>query len=195
MTSSATVDGRSARAARTRESVVNAVLALAGRGVVRPTAREIAEEARISVRSVYVHFEDLDDLFGAAAARHFESLTALLNPVDAALPVSARLDAALDQRIAIHEQHGAVRRAAEQWAPHSATLTTALRQGRETGRRDLERLFGHELRGRSDQDLAMAVISVLLSAESWDGLRAQGLSPDAAREVIAHGTRRMLEGP
>src|SRR3954447_22420453 len=71
MTSTQTVDGRSARAQRTRDSVVDAVLDLVATGQTRPTAREIADAAGISVRSVYVHFDDLDDLFRAAADRHF----------------------------------------------------------------------------------------------------------------------------
>ena len=85
------VDGRSARAQRTRDSVVNAVLELAGTGDARPTAKEIADCAGISVRSVYVHFEDLDDLFRSAAARHFEQMASILQPVDASLPVNDTL--------------------------------------------------------------------------------------------------------
>ena len=50
--STQSIDGRSARAQRTRDSVVNAVLELAKSGDVRPTAKEIADCAGISVRSV-----------------------------------------------------------------------------------------------------------------------------------------------
>lgn len=192
MTSTSAVDGRSARASRTRESVVSAVLDLAGAGNARPTAREIAEQAGISVRSVYVHFDDLDDLFRAAASRHFEQMSSYLNPVDAALPVAERLAAALDQRAVIHERFGAVRRAAEQWAPHSPALAEVLRQGREVGRADVERLFGAELVGRTDHDIALSAINVMLSASTWDVLREQGLGPDAAREVVAHTVHRLL---
>lgn len=187
------VDGRSARAQRTRDSVVNAVLELANRGDARPTAREIADRAGISVRSVYVHFDDLDDLFRAAAARHFEQMESLLQPVDVSLPIAARIVAAADQRVAIHENFGAVRRAAEQWAPLSPALAEMLRVGRDVGRQDTERLFGPVLLGRADHDIALAAITLVLGANAWDSLRDQGLSVDAASEIIIHTVTRLLD--
>ncbi|MGZ4713724.1 MAG: TetR/AcrR family transcriptional regulator [Acidimicrobiia bacterium] len=193
MTATPTVDGRSARAQRTRDSVVNAVLELAGGGNLRPTAREIADAAGISVRSVYVHFDDLDDLFRAAADRHFEQIATLLTPVDAALPVAERVEAAADQRVQINERFGAVRRAAEAWAPQSAALAEVLRQGRAVARHATERLFGPELTGRADHDVALSAVTVLLGAEAWDSLRSQGLSVAAAREVVIHAVNRLLE--
>src|SRR4051812_35437271 len=181
MTSTQTVDGRSARALRTRDSVVDAVLELVGEGHTRPTAREIADAAGISVRSVYVHFDDLDDLFRAAADRHFEQMASVLQPVDATLGLVERVAASTDQRVRIHEGFGAVRRAAEQWAPQSPALADVLRQGRVVGRQDIERLFGAELVGRTDHDTTLSAITLLLGAEAWDSLRAQGLSVSAAR--------------
>jgi TetR/AcrR family transcriptional regulator of autoinduction and epiphytic fitness len=195
MTTTPTVDGRSARAQRTRDSVVDAVLALVAEGNSRPTAREIAEQAGISVRSVYVHFDDLDDLFRAAAGRHFESLSDLLVPVDDALPLPERITACVDQRVQLHERSGAVRRAADQWAPQSPALADVIRQGRVVGRQDLERLFGPALGGRADEDVALSALTAVLGAETWDALREQGLSVDAAREVLAHTVVRLLEVP
>lgn len=195
MTTTPTVDGRSARAQRTRDSVVDAVLALVAEGDSRPTAREIAERAGISVRSVYVHFDDLDDLFHAAANRHFESLSDLLVPIDATLPGTERIAACVDQRVRIHERAGAVRRAADQWAPQSPALAEVIRQGRLVGRQDLERLFGPVLEGRADHDVALSALDAILGAETWDGLREQGLSVDAAREVLVHTVTRLLEEP
>ena len=195
MTSTHEVDGRSARAQRTRDSVVNAVLSLAGAGNARPTAREIADAAGISVRSVYVHFDDLDDLFRAAADRHLAQMAELLTPVAAGLPLAERIQAAVGQRVAIHERFGAVRRAAEQWAPQSPALAEVLRQGRTVGRQDIERLFGAELGGRDDEDVALSAITTMMSAEAWDSLREQGLSVAAAHEVVAHAVDRLLEEP
>ena len=186
-------DGRSARAQRTRDSVVDAVLELVGTGQTRPTAREIADAAGISVRSVYVHFDDLDDLFRAAADRHFERMASLLQPVDATLPLADRIAASSDQRIQIHERFGAVRRAAEQWAPQSPALAEVLSQGRVVSRQDIERLFGAELVGRTDHDTALSAVTLLLGAEAWDNLRGQGLSVSAAREVVVHAVTRLLE--
>ena len=169
------------------------MLSLAGTGNARPTAREIADAAGISVRSVYVHFDDLDDLFRAAADRHLAHMAELLVPVDAALALPDRIAASVEQRVAIHERFGAVRRAAEQWAPQSAALADLLRQGRAVSRNDIERLFGAELKGRGDEDITLSAITTLMSAAAWDSLREQGLSVTAAREVVAHAVQRLLE--
>src|SRR4051794_7539538 len=74
-------DGRTARSQRTRDSVVEALLDLLNAGNPRPTAREIAEQAGVSLRSVYVHFDDLEDLFLAATGRHLERILPLLEKV------------------------------------------------------------------------------------------------------------------
>lgn len=193
MTSTQTVDGRSARAQRTRDSVVSAVLELAGAGQVRPTAREIAERAGISVRSVYVHFDDLDDLFRAAADRHFEQMRSLLQPVDATLVLDERIRAAVDQRIAIFETFGAIRRAAEQWAPQSAALAEVMRAGRDVSRNDIDRLFGAVFTDDVDHEVALGGVTMVMSADAWDSLRRQGLSVEAAREIVLHTTSRLLD--
>jgi len=192
MTTTSTVDGRSARAQRTRDSVVDAVLDLAAAGNARPTAREIADGAGISVRSVYVHFDDLDDLFRAAADRHFQDMASLLTPVDASLGLRERIEASADQRIEIHERSGGIRRAAEQWAPHSPALAEVLRRGRALARQDVERLFGPALGDRRDHDAMLSAVTVLLGAEAWDSLRAQGLSVRAAREVVVQSVERLV---
>ena len=62
-------DGRLTRAARTRTAVVDALLTLNERGELRPTARDIAAEAGVSLRSVYVHFDDLEALFVESSRR------------------------------------------------------------------------------------------------------------------------------
>ena len=145
------------------------------------------------MRSVYVHFDDLDDLFRAAAARHTEQMASLLKPVDAGLPLTERIAAATQQRVAIHENFGAVRRAAEQWAPVSPALADVLRAGRDVGRQDVERLFGPVVRGRADDDVVLSAVTLFLSAAAWDSLRDQGLSVDAAAEIITHTLTRLLE--
>jgi hypothetical protein len=63
------------------------------------------------------------------------------------------------------------------------------------GRQDLGRLFGPVLRGRTDEDVALSALNAGLGAETWDALREQGLSVDAAHEVLVHMVTRLLEEP
>src|SRR5690606_26594946 len=110
-------DGRAGRAARTRAAVVDALLTLNDRGVLRPTARDIAAEAGVSLRSLYVHFDDLEALFVAAAQRQSERLAAALPPAVTEGSLAERLDAFLARRTRAHEVGAGVRKAALLQAP------------------------------------------------------------------------------
>ena len=122
MSDASTTDGRSLRAVRTREAVVEALLTLNDEGNLRPTAREIADRAGVSLRSVYVHFEDLEDLFSAAAAKQFERLMALYRPLPHDGPLADRLAAFVAQRTRIMEAAAPVHRAALLQEPFSPAL-------------------------------------------------------------------------
>jgi AcrR family transcriptional regulator len=193
-----TVDGRTARSARTREAVVRAVLELVRAGNTRPTAKEIAAGAGISLRSVYVHFDDLDDLFAAAGARQAEEVAHLLAPVDPELDLEARIEAVVRQRAAIWEALAPVRRAALVWASSSPQLREGARRVAHRSITDLARVFGREIDG-CDGGQAAAVleaINVAGSDSAWEVLRRErGLSVDDASAVVATTLRVLLTIP
>lgn len=58
----AKVDGRRERSAESRRRILAATLSLVDRGTPQPTAEQIAAEARVSLRSVFRHFEDMESL-------------------------------------------------------------------------------------------------------------------------------------
>jgi AcrR family transcriptional regulator len=181
-----TADGRSARSARTREAVVVAALDLVRNGQLRPTAKEIAARAGISLRSVYVHFDDLDDLFAAVGARQAEEVAHLLYAIDADLPLPARIDAVVDQRAEIWEALAPVRAASLVWSSSSDMLREGNRRMARRAVRDLDRLFRVELDACGDRrDVALDAIAVAASAGAWDALRRdQGLSVARARAAV-----------
>jgi AcrR family transcriptional regulator len=182
---STAVDGRTARAQRTRETVVRALLGLVREGNPRPTAKEIAERAGISLRSVYVHFDDLDDLFAAAVRVHLRDTAAFLEPIDAALPLPERVRAFVEQRATLFDTGAAVRRAAVIWAPTSAPLRQALDRGQQVAWEDTVRLFGRELADAPDREARLEAVNVAGGAATWDHLRIErGLDFDRARAVI-----------
>src|SRR5437773_2271487 len=75
------VDGRTARAQRTKAAVVDALLQLINEGDLRPTAPRIAERAKVSLRSVFQHFTDLEALYAAATSREIEIIAGMVEPV------------------------------------------------------------------------------------------------------------------
>ncbi|MGZ4690150.1 MAG: TetR/AcrR family transcriptional regulator [Acidimicrobiia bacterium] len=193
-----TVDGRTARSARTRAAVVTAVLELVRAGNPRPTAKEIAARAGISLRSVYVHFDDLDDLFAAAGARQAEEVAHLLYPIDPGLPLPERIDELVRQRAAIWEALAPVRRAALIWASSSSSLRERGQRVTRRALRDLERVFGTELDGYDPgvRSVVLEALNVASSGGAWEVLRSErGLSVDASREVVAASLTAVLEVP
>jgi AcrR family transcriptional regulator len=190
-----TVDGRTARSARTREAVVTAVLELVRAGNPRPTAKEIAGRAGISLRSVYVHFDDLDDLFAAAGARQAEEVAHLLYPVDASLPLPDRIEEVVRQRAAIWETLAPVRRAALVWASSSETLRAGNVRMARRGARDLDRVFATELDGLDADRRTIVTEAMNLAASSgaWEVLRTErGLPVDDASEVVTESLHALL---
>ena len=84
-------DGRSARALRTREAIVDACIGLVEEGELRPTAPRVAERAGVSVRSVFQHFDDLPSLHIAVSERIVARLAVLLHPIDPSMPLDDRI--------------------------------------------------------------------------------------------------------
>src|SRR5947207_14168050 len=113
------IDGRTARAVRTREAIVDASIALVDEGDVRPTALRVAERAGVSVRSVFQHFEDLEGLYAAIANRLVERLSLVRVVVDPGLPLRERISEMAHGRARLLEVLTPIRRASAVHAPFS----------------------------------------------------------------------------
>jgi AcrR family transcriptional regulator len=184
-------DGRLARGERARGQVIDALLELVREGDLRPTAPRIAERARVSLRTVFHHFADLEALFAAAADRQSESLRRLAVPIGPDGPLTRRLDAFVQQRARLLETIAPVRRAALLMEPFSKEIAARLADTRRLGMSEVTRVFAAELGARppaARRELAAALHAVS-GFPTWETLRRhQGLPPARARRVM----RRML---
>jgi AcrR family transcriptional regulator len=184
-------DGRLARGARARGLVVDALLELVREGDLRPTAPRIAERARVSLRTVFHHFADLEAVFAAAADRQSESLRRLAVRIAPDGPLAPRLDAFVHQRARLLETIAPVRRAALLMEPFSKEISRRLADTRRRGLNEVTRVFAHELAAHAPaarRELA-AALHAASSFPTWETLRShQGLPPARARRVM----RRML---
>ena len=184
----APVDGRAARSAKTRDAIADALLDLLAEGEMRPTAKQIAERAGVSVRSVYVHFDDLEDLHCVAATRYLGRVAPMLGPIPAAGTVEERAHALAHQRARLYAQSGGIGRATRRHAESSPTLGRILRDGRNRSRADLERVFGRELQplAEPERNRVIALLDVLCGPETWDTLHLHhGLDLEASTRCIA----------
>jgi TetR/AcrR family transcriptional regulator, regulator of autoinduction and epiphytic fitness len=191
-----TLDGRSARAARTRDAVVRALLGLIADGDLRPTAGRIAERAGISLRSVYVHFDDLDDLFVAASHEQRARVAGLVRALPTDGPFADRLTAFVEQRTRVLEAIAPVAKATALQEPCSPALATASRRARRQGRAELQRVFASELDGfdPAAREQTLDACDALTSSEAWDHLRVRrGLAPNAAAATVHAALHRLLQ--
>jgi TetR/AcrR family transcriptional regulator, regulator of autoinduction and epiphytic fitness len=189
-------DGRAGRAARTRIAVVDALLALNEKGNLRPTAREIAAEAGVSLRSIYVHFDDVESLLVAAAVRHGEYLISLARPVPTEGPIAHRVAALVANRRTLYEAGSGVRRAALLQEPFSPALQRALEGGRKVGRAEIDNVFAAEIAAAGTHgDRLRQALALTLGSTSWDVMRRyQKLTADEAEEQLRTMALALLEG-
>jgi AcrR family transcriptional regulator len=162
---------------------VDALLALIDGGNLRPTAREVADQAGVSLRSVYVHFDDVESLFVAASARHFEHIQSLRLPCDPTAPRHERVATLIESRVRIYESGAQVRRAALVQEPFSPALRSALDYGRRSGRLELDAVFAPEFEALSTEEhhRLRAALEVAVGTSTWDMLTS---NPDVTADDV-----------
>jgi len=193
----APVDGRAARAAKTRNAIADALLDLLAEGRMRPTAKEIAERAGVSVRSVYVHFDDLEDLHCVSATRFLRRVAPMLEPVAVVGSVEDRAYALVRQRGRLYAESGAIGRATRLHAESSRTLERILRDGRNRSRAELERVFALELAPmpEPDRNRVVALLDALCGPETWETVHVRhGLDVESSTRCIADAIVVHLDG-
>jgi TetR/AcrR family transcriptional regulator, regulator of autoinduction and epiphytic fitness len=184
-------DGRLVRANRTRDSVVDALLELIDEGNLRPTAREIAARANVSLRSLYVHFDDVEALFYAASVRHAEHLEAHRTQRVLEGPFEERLASFVEARARYYDVGWNVRQAAVLQEPFSPALRTVLEKGRKASRAELVCVFGPELDGDAER---VAALDVITNPVAWNVLCSHhGMTLDQAKKVIGDLVRGLLD--
>jgi AcrR family transcriptional regulator len=189
------IDGRTARALRTREAIVDASIALVDEGDLRPTAPRIAERAKVSVRSVFQHFDDLEGLYAAVGDRLVERLSHLKITVRADASVDERVAEVVRQRAVLLEAITPVRRAATVHAPFSREVRARLQAGHDFLRCEIEHWFSAELSACAEPErmTMLDALDTVLSWSTWDSLRSlNGRSPDEASEVLVHLVNAVL---
>lgn len=189
------VDGRVLRGRRNREAVVTSFVALLEEGDLKPTGRSIAARAGVSLRSVFQHFEDLEQIFAEAGQLEARKVRHLLEPVDSRLPIGDRLDAFVAQRRQLLEAVDAVARAARLREPFSAQLQANRDHLLRAARRQCEKMFAPEikpLRGPARTQMLDAVTTAS-SWSTWYHLTENlGMDGDRAAGVMHLTLSRLL---
>ena len=189
------VDGRKVRGMRNRDAVVDAILTLLGDGNLNPTAREIADRANVSLRSVFRHFEDLDSLFLAAIERQAKRTAHLYEPPVSVGTREVRTNSLVTRRRKLYEtifdvRHGWMLRYYDQ--PRVSAILDELYRAMYSQvvalySQDLERLSALERRDVFD------AIDAATSFDAWAHMRShRGLSPTRSAAVVKRTVLTLL---
>lgn len=163
-------DGRLLRSERSREAIVEAMLALVGEGLPSPTAEQVAERADVGIRSVFRHFRDMDGLFAAMDAGLEARLLPLLATEVPKGGLESRARALVHQRARLFERLAPYKRAATLKRWRSPFLRERHREMVRRLRLELERWLP-ELE-EAPPELASA-LELVTSFEAWDRLRSE----------------------
>jgi TetR/AcrR family transcriptional regulator, regulator of autoinduction and epiphytic fitness len=189
------IDGRTVRAQRTRQALLDALFSLLEDGELRPTAERIAERAGVSERSVFQHFPDREALYEAVGSRQFERVLTGNVPVDPSRPLAERVETFVAQRCAILEQVTPVARAALLLEAESGVVAGWLETFRRAAAAEVGRVFGPELEQLERRERSV-LLPALVSAATWpvwEGYRAhQGLGVERARAAMCRTLAALL---
>lgn len=177
------------RAAKNRDAVAAAALQIIRErnGAPLPGAAEVAKRAKVSERTVFRHFADLDSLFFVAASQQRPTLEAALAPrpdnpeLDRRIAILARL------RARMYEEIAPVRRVAVRLAADNETLALMMEEAQRASRTQLAETFQPEL-GRATgarRSLLLDELDALTSWQMWEVLRTQqGLTVERSRKIL-----------
>lgn len=188
-------DGRVARGQRTRRKVAEALIDLLHEGDPDPTAKAIAQRAGVSLRLVFHHFSDMDDLYRAVASLQLESQWRELPDVSPKLPLRTRIAHTVHHRSQLYEDIAPVRRATARRAASSAEISAALVVSDALLTENLSTSFAPELDTRpvDEGSEMLAAMDAASSWEAWDRLRRNSELPsDTASRVMTRTLTALL---
>ena len=193
------MDGRTLRAEENRLKVARAMLDLIREGVLQPTREQVAERAQLSLRSVYHHYNNLEDLHQETCRIQFSSIHHLVNdlPQPASENLADRVDAFVAMRVELYERIAPVRRSAMIWVHRSPTLAQGIAGLSETMRQQLARTFDAELRGLDEQrrETLLDILEMTTSWEAWDFLLdRKDFAVERVRRALVTAMMSLLEG-
>jgi len=181
------VDGRRARGQRTRHNVAGALTELLRAGDPDPTARAVATRAGVSLRLVFHHFADMDDLYHFLATLQVRRQRSAMPRISPKLSLTTRIERTVSHRAVLFEEIAPVRRALVRRAPSSPGVRADVGAADRLLLQNLEITFAPELGPlpagpRADHLVAMDTAS---SWEAWEHLRTtSGVPVRAARRVM-----------
>jgi AcrR family transcriptional regulator len=163
-------------------------------GTLRPTADQVATQADVSRRALYLHFDSLEEVFARALQRRTSEVLAGWQWPASATSAEVRIEWFTASWAAMLEALTPLCTAATQFEPSSTVVATALEEVRAWMRAATETIFRPEL-AKYGPDERLAIITALhflTSYTAWTDLRRQGADAVRASDALRHLLRSLL---
>lgn len=185
-------DGRTLRRMRSHDRAVDALLDLIEEGHPSPTARQVADRARISIRTVFRLTEDIESLHATAVAHQTVRIAPLFVRLPDSGPLRDRIDALVTNRATVFEKIAPVRRVAERLAVTSEVISTELAKNERFLSSQIASVFRTEIEAAPSDTRAelRACVEVLSGWPTWDQLRRVRSLPRSRAE---QAMKRLIE--
>ena len=192
----AQTDGRVLRRERNRAEIVDALLALLREGKIDVSAAEIAERAKLSERSIFRYFDDLDDLYRTVCAVQFEreSKHATIDSFSKG-STEDKIAHFVEQRVRLFTSIGNIGRASRVFAHRNTVIAKQLRRARALLRRQIADHFASEISSlpASERAHAATIIDSLCNFESFTIMRNDyDMTISAITTTLTTGIRKVL---
>lgn len=188
------VDRRLARSVHTRTVIMRALIDLIDAGHPRPTTRQVAARAGVSVRSIYNHFSGVELLFCCAAEFESSQYRDLIAAIPTGGPLTGRIRAIGQQRRQLFEAIGPLLQQSYSRTPRSSRLDELLAHHRALLRGQIATVLAPEIKARGAQaPVLLEALDVATGWRAWSALRSDaGHSAEAAEQIIVYWVSRLL---
>jgi AcrR family transcriptional regulator len=185
-------DGRRQRSERSRAQIIEAMFELIREGDMSPSAAKVADRAKVGLRTVFRHFEDMDSLYVEMAERiTAEVMPKILAPFEAR-EWRGRVLEHVERRIEIYEYVMPVRVSGNLRRFQSRFLMEEYRRNLLIERAALKALLPEAIH---QDPVLFAAIETSVSFQTWRRLRQDSdLSPAEAAAVVRLTLDRLI-GP
>jgi AcrR family transcriptional regulator len=185
------VDGRRARGERSRAAIVDAVLELLAEGDELPSSAAVAERAGVTQRTLFRHFDSVDDLMAEAVGHQSRIVASYLQPLDDDGDLDARIARLVEVRTSLFRRIAQIRRQALRLQVRHPVVAKGLWAAQRGQREQVAKLFAPELTNLPHH--VLDALDMATSWEAWDRLEGgQGLDDDATAEVLRTLVRGVL---
>jgi AcrR family transcriptional regulator len=186
-------DGRRERSAASRRRILAAMVDLIESGQPAPTAEAVAARAGVSLRTVFRHFEEMENLHLEIAALVFERVRHILERPFQTREWPQSLVESIARRAEFFEIMAPFKTAIDVHRHRSRAISAQHRRITVMSRDLLAAALPADL--LSDRQ-TFELLSLLLSLESWQRLREQqGMTVAEAQEAVLKGAHLMAGLP